>query len=125
MPVSGIANVYTFLVCAKSYVNYTLHACIAEQCIHVNYTLHACIAEQCIHVNYILDALWNNASFNIEAMYVGASWFSALRLGIRELYYVECNFVSSHSICCCCWERPEGMMVLCQYSSNRQSLMWF
>ena len=43
--------------------------------------------------NYILHALWNNASFNIEAMYVGASWFSALRLGIRQLYYVGCNFV--------------------------------
>ena len=47
------------------------------------------------HANYILHALWNNASFNIEAMYVGASWFLALRLGIRQLYYVGCNFVSS------------------------------
>ena len=42
-----------------------------------------------------MHALRDNASFNIEAMYVRASWFSALRLGIRQLYYVGCNFVSS------------------------------
>ena len=80
---------------------------------------------QCVHLSCLCQIPCKLYPFNIEAMYVGASWFSALRLGIRELYYVGCNFVSSHSICCCCWERPEGMMVLCQYSSNRQSLMWF
>ena len=90
-----------------------------------NYTLHACIAEQCIHVNYILHALWNNASFNIEAIMWGLvgsqhwDWES----GSCTMWSVT---LSLHrcSICCCCWERPEGMMVLCQYSSNWQSLMW-